>query len=82
MNYLTVSNNDTVARTVTLNYYSAAALGGTAYPICTATSIPASSSVVFITAHAPLYLEEDRSLGVTAGTANTLTVVCSYEDIS
>jgi len=29
-----------------------------------------------------IYLEEDRSLGATAGTSSDLKVVCSYEDIS
>jgi len=29
-----------------------------------------------------LYLEEDRSIGATAGAANDLKVVVSYEEIS
>jgi hypothetical protein len=29
-----------------------------------------------------IYLEENMSIGATAGTASKLKVVCSYEDIS
>lgn len=77
---VTIANSDTVARNATLNYYSGAALGGTAFALVSVLSIPANSSLNVLAA--PLYLEEDRSLGVTAGTSNTLTAVCSYEDIS
>jgi hypothetical protein len=80
---LIVSNISTSAAiTVTVNQYSAAALSGTATPICSTVSIPASSSLIVISKLTPLYLEENMSLGATAGTASNLKVTCSYEDIS
>jgi hypothetical protein len=38
--------------------------------------------LVVIDKDAYIYLEEDRSLGATAGTSSDLKVVCSYEEIS
>jgi hypothetical protein len=80
---LVVANTDTAnAVTVTVAQYSAAALGGTATPIASAISIPAASSLIVIDKTNMIYLEENMSIGATAGTASKLKVVCSYEDIS
>ena len=80
---LVVANIDTVnAVNVTVNHYSAAALGGTATPIASTISIPANSSLIVIDKTTMIYLEENMSIGATAGTSSKLKVVCSYEDIS
>ncbi len=80
---LVVANIDTAnAVNVTVNHYSAAALGGTATPIASTVSIPANSSLIVIDKTTMIYLEENMSIGAIAGTANKLKVVCSYEDIS
>lgn len=80
---LIVSNVDgTNPADITINYYSAAALGGTATEIASTVSVPADASMVVIDRSTALYLEEDRSLGATAGTASDLKVVCVYEEIS
>lgn len=79
---LVVANTTASSATITINYYSAAALGGTAYPICSATVVPAYSSLVVIEKTNGIYLAANSSIGATAGTANALQVVCSYEDIS
>ena len=79
VNSLYVANTDTVARNATVNYYSAAALGGTAYAICSVVSIPANSTLVVVQKDSNLYLPENTSLGVTAGTSNTLVVTAAYE---
>ena len=79
---LVVANTTGSTATITINYYSAAALGGTAYPICSTTSVPANASLVVIEKTNGIYLEANSSIGATAGTANALQVVCSYEDIS
>jgi hypothetical protein len=76
---LYIANADSVAVTVTVNYYSAAALGGTAYPICSAVSIPANSTLVVIERDSPLFLVENTSLGALAGTASQLTATIAYE---
>jgi hypothetical protein len=80
---LVVANIDTVnAVNVTVNHYSAAALGGTATPIASTISVPANSSLIVIDKTTMIYLEENMSIGATAGTSSKLKVVCSYEDIS
>ena len=80
---LVVANTDTTnAVTVTVNHYSAAALGGTATAIASTVSISANSTLVVISKTNMIYLEENMSIGATAGTASKLKVVCSYEDIS
>ncbi len=80
---LIVANVDgTNAADITINYYSAAALGGTASQIVSTVSVPADSSLVVIDRNTSIYLEEDKSIGATAGSANDLKVLISYEDIS
>ena len=80
---LVVANIDTAnAVNITVNHYSAAALGGTATPLVSTVSIPPSASLVVIDKTTTIYLEENMSLGAVAGTAAKLKVVCSYEDIS
>lgn len=80
---LVVANIDTVnAVNVTVNHYSAAALGGTATAMASTVSIPANSTLVVISKLNMIYLEENMSIGAVAGTASKLKVVCSYEDIS
>jgi len=83
INSLIVSNVDgAAAATITISLYSAAALGGTPYRICFTVTVPADASLVVIGKDSQIYLEEDRSIGATAGTASDLEVVCSYEEIS
>ena len=83
INSLYVANVDgTSAAEITINYYSAAALGGTATQICSTVAVPADATLVVVDKDAYIYLEENTSLGATAGTASDLKVVCSYEDIS
>jgi hypothetical protein len=56
--------------------------GGTATEIVSTVSVPADASLVVIDKNTSIYLEEDRSLGATAGAANDLKVIVSYEEIS
>lgn len=82
INTLNVSNYSASPVLVTVSWYSAASLGGTAYAIAGNISVPAGSTLNVIDKTSQYYLEENQSLGATAGTANTLNVTCSYEDIS
>jgi hypothetical protein len=45
-------------------------------------SIPVGASIILVDKSTSIYLEEDRSIGATAATGNTLSVHCSYEIIS
>ena len=83
INSLLVSNVDgTNNADITINLYSAAALGGTATEICKTITVPADASLIVIDKSSSLYLEEDKSIGAIASVANDLKVVCSYEEIS
>ena len=83
INSLVVSNVDgTNAADITVSYYSEDDIGGTATEIVSTISVPADASLVVIDKNTSIYLEEDRSIGATAGTASDLKVVVSYEEIS
>ena len=83
VNCLYVANVDgTSAADITINVYSAAALGGTAYAIASTISVPADATLIVIAKDAPIYLTENMSIGATAGVANDLSVVASWEEIS
>jgi hypothetical protein len=83
INSIVVSNtNGTAAANITISTYSAATLGGTAYPIASTISVPANSTLIVTDKSTTFYLLENQSIGATAGTANYLTVQTSWEEIS
>lgn len=83
VNSLYVSNVDgTNAAEITVSLYSEDDIGGTATQIASTITVPADATVVIIDKNSSIYLEEDKSIGATAATANDLKVVCSYEEIS
>lgn len=83
INSLIVANVDgTSAADITINVYSAAALGGTAYALASTVSVPADATLVVIDKNTSIYLKENQSIGATAGTANDLVVVASWEEIN
>lgn len=83
INMIQVANVDgTDACNVTVDYHSQDDIGGTAYSLVSTVSVPADASLVVVDKNTTIYLEEDRSISVTAGTANDLEVICSYEEIS
>ena len=83
INMIQIANVDGAnAADVTIDVHSAAAGGGTAYSLVSTISVPADASLVAVDKGTALYLEEDRSITATAGTANDLEVIVSYEEIS
>lgn len=54
---------------------------GTAYYLANTVTIPADATVVMIGKDAPIYLEEDRRITVTASASGDLSVVLSYEEV-
>jgi hypothetical protein len=90
VNSLVAANVDgTNAADVTVSYYTnggvaqgSAPSGGTAFPIASTISVPADASLIIIDKTTQVYLEENTCLSVTAGTANDLTFVVSYEELS
>ena len=83
VNSIVVANVDgTTAADITINIYSAASLGGTAYPIASTISVPADSSIIITDKTTSFYLKEDQSVGATAGSASDLVVTASWEEIN
>ena len=83
INSIVVANVDGTNNTeVTVNIYSQAALGGTAYALASTIVVPADASLIVIDKTTSFYLLENQSIGATAGTANDLVVNCSWEEIS
>ena len=79
---IVVANTTGTSATITVNVHSAAALGGTAYPIASTITIPAYSTLIVTDKSTAFYLTENMSIGATAGTASALVVTASYENIS
>ena len=79
---IVVANTSASAANITINVYSAAALGGTAFPIASTISVPAYASLIVTDKTTAFYLLEDKSVGATAGTSTALVVTASWEEIS
>lgn len=56
--------------------------GGTAYPIVSTVSVPGSASLIVADKTTAIYLEEDKCISITSGTASGITYSISYEEIS
>jgi hypothetical protein len=83
INSIVVANIDgTSAADITINLYSAAALGGTATAIASTISVPADATLIVTDKTTTFYLLEDKSIGAIAGTANDLVVTASWEEIN
>jgi len=93
VNNIFVSNvNGVSAATITLSYRTAAnavtdgtlttASSGTAYRIAYQISVPANTTLMLLDKSGAIYMPENSSLSVQAGTASYLEVTASYEQIS
>ena len=78
-----IANIDgTNAADITVNIYSAAALGGTATAIASTISVPADASLIVTDKTTTFYLLENQSIGAIAGTAGDLVATISFEEIT
>jgi len=77
-----VNTDGSNAADITVSLYSAAALGGTATELIQAKEVAINTNLDIITKDAPLYMEEDTSLGATASAANDIKMIVTYEEIS
>lgn len=83
INSIVVANVDgTTAADITINVYSQASLGGTAYPLASTISVPADSTLIVTDKTTSFYLLENQSIGATAGTASDLVVTASWEELN
>ena len=93
INNIFVSNvNGVAASTVSLSFRNAAnsvtsgtlstASSGTAYRLVYQISVPANTTLMLLDKAGAIYLTENTSLSIQAGTASYLEVVASFETIS
>ena len=86
---IVVTNTTTSAVDATVSIYSNGAVAqgsapanGTAYPIASTISVPPNASLVVTDKSTSFYLMEGTSISITSSSANNLTFVVSYENIS
>jgi hypothetical protein len=83
INSIVIANIDgTSAADVTVNIYSAAALGGTASAIASTISVPADASLIVTDKTTMFYLLENQSIGALASAAGDLVATISFEEIT
>ena len=90
INQIVAANvNGSAAVNATVSIYTNGAVaqgsapsGGTAYPIASTISVPASASLIVADKTTQIYLEEGTSITVTSGTASGITYSISYEELS
>jgi hypothetical protein len=83
INSIVIANIDgTSAADITVNIYSAAALGGTAIAIASTISIPADASLIVTDKTTTFYLLENQSIGALASATGDLVATISFEEIT
>lgn len=83
INTIIVANIDGVnTANITAAIHPAAAGGGTGVKFANTIDVVADSTLVVLDKASALYLEENRSIVVTASVGGDLAVTCSYEEIS
>ena len=83
VNQITAANTDGSNQVdVTVAVNSAADGSGTSYPIVSTVAIPADATLIVTDKTTSFYLEEDKSVVVTAGASSSLALVVSYEEIN
>lgn len=90
INQIVAANvNGSAAVNTTVSVYTNGAVaqgsapsGGTAYPVASTISVPATASLIVVDKTTAIYLMEGTSITVTSGTASGITYSISYEDIS
>lgn len=82
INTIIVANDDgTNSADITVALHDQDDGGGTAHKIAHTVAVAADSTLVVIDKASSIYLEEDRSIVVTASAGGDLDVICSYESI-
>lgn len=83
INSIVIANIDGTSQAdITINIYSAAALGGTASAIASTISVPADASLIVTDKSTMFYLLENQSIGAIASAAGDLVATISFEEIT
>ncbi len=83
INTIVVANVDgTNTANISVDLHSEDDGAGTGYALASTIDVTADSTLVVVDKTTSLYLEEDKSIVVTASNGGDLEVTCSYEEIS
>lgn len=83
INSILIANIDgTASADVTVNIYSAAALGGTGLAIASTIAVPADASLIVTDKSTSFYLLENQSIGAIASATGDLVATISFEEIT
>ncbi len=83
INTIVVANVDgTNTANISVDLHSEDDGAGTGYALASTIDVTADSTLVVVDKTTSIYLEENKSIVVTASEANDLEVTCSYEEIS
>jgi hypothetical protein len=83
INSILIANIDGAsAADITVNIYSAAALGGTALAIASTIAVPADASLIVTDKTTSFYLLENQSIGAIASATGDLVATISFEEIT
>ena len=83
INSIVIANIDgTSPADITVNIYSAAALGGTGLAIASTISVPADASLIITDKTTSFYLLENQSIGALASASGDLVATISFEEIT
>ena len=83
INSILIANIDgTASADITVNIYSAAALGGTGLAIASTIAVPADASLIVIDKTTSFYLLENQSIGALASATGDLVATISFEEIT
>jgi len=82
INSIIVANDDgTNSADITVAIHNAAGGAGTGFKLAHTIPVTADTTLVVLDRASSIYLEENRSIVVTASAGNDLDVICSYETI-
>ena len=83
INSILIANIDgTTSADITVNIYSAAALGGTGLAIASTIAVPADASLIVTDKSTSFYLLENQSIGALASATGDLVATISFEEIT
>lgn len=82
VNTILAANNSGITQSISVKIFNLAAGAGSSVSIASSISIPTTSTIVVLGKDTPIYLQENQSLCALAAYADTVDIVCSYEEIS
>lgn len=83
VNSITAANIDgSVSADITVKYHLSEAGVGSSIALANTITIPADASLVVTNKDNFIYLEENRSLTAQASAEDSITIICSYDEIS